>query len=65
MKGYDYAVLEKYAKYVHNTADRIGLEVEDRFVHRHILPLLNAYFEFYPEWFSYCLVGLLLQGTLE
>jgi len=29
MKGYDFAVLEKFAKYVHNTADRVGLEVED------------------------------------
>lgn len=32
MKGYDFAVLEKFARYVHKTADRIGLDVEDRFV---------------------------------
>ncbi|CAL8111273.1 unnamed protein product [Orchesella dallaii] len=29
VKGYDFAILEKFAKYVHNTADRVGLEVED------------------------------------
>ncbi|ODM99696.1 39S ribosomal protein L48, mitochondrial [Orchesella cincta] len=29
VKGYDFAVLEKFARYVHHTAERVGLEVED------------------------------------
>jgi len=29
IKGYDFAVLEKFARHVHRTAGRIGLDVED------------------------------------
>lgn len=30
MKGYDFPVLERYGKWVHNTALHMGLDVEDR-----------------------------------
>ena len=31
IKGYDFTVLEEFGKYVHNTADRFGLDVDDAY----------------------------------